>query len=98
MERNPGTSEILVDARDLKDLGKRLSKAAVSMEREVGVAMMRSISAVQTDTMVAVPVDTGALRQSLTAGILINRYVVALPPILPGGSKSDEVKGKIGWS
>jgi phage gpG-like protein len=60
---------VTVDDSSLNDLTARYAQIVPVMERELHVAMVRSTAQVQHDAQVAVPVDTGTLRRSITTNV-----------------------------
>jgi hypothetical protein len=58
-----------VDTSDLDDMARRYAGLVPLMEREFHDAMIRSTAQVQHDAQVAVAVDTGTLRRSITTDV-----------------------------
>lgn len=58
-----------VDTHDLDDMARRYAGLVPLMERELKVAMIRSTAQVQHDGQVAVAVDQGTLRRSITTDV-----------------------------
>jgi phage gpG-like protein len=58
-----------VDTSDLDDMARRYAGLVPLMEREFRVAMIRSTAQVQHDAQVAVAVDQGTLRRSITTDV-----------------------------
>lgn len=63
---------LTIDTTELDALGTRLNGAGAIVQRESGIAMQRSVLAVQRGAQRAVPVDTGHLRRSITATVRPN--------------------------
>jgi hypothetical protein len=60
---------VTVDTHELDDMSRRYAGLVPLMERELTVAMVRSTAQVQHDAQVAVAVDTGNLRRSITTTV-----------------------------